>query len=273
MQIIHSPHELQQLIKKQSGTVGFVPTMGALHMGHISLIEHSKKECDITVVSIFVNPTQFLEGEDLDTYPRKFDADEKICQMSGVDYLFYPQIEEMYGNDEVRICAPDVRGFLLEGASRPGHFDGVLTVVMKLLQIVKPDYAFFGKKDAQQLALISQMVKNFFLDITIRAVDTVRENDGLALSSRNVYLSSQEREEALKLSKALKRSGKMLMQGISDVRTIEKEMQEILQPLHVSYIAFVNRDFEPLEKLEVQNSIVLVSATVGSTHLIDNIWL
>ncbi|MEA3522002.1 MAG: pantoate--beta-alanine ligase, partial [Campylobacterota bacterium] len=237
------------------------------------LMESARRECDIVVASIFVNPTQFLEGEDLDTYPKKFEADEKICEMAGVDYLFYPDISDMYGSDEVYICAPDIRGFVLEGADRPGHFDGVLTIVMKLLNIVSPKRAYFGKKDAQQLSLITQMVKNLFMNIEIVPIDTVRESDGLAMSSRNVYLSANERKQALKLSRALKRAGKMVMQGELHVSHITQEMQEIVKPLHVSYISFVNRQFESITEIEPQNTIVLISATVGSTHLIDNIWI
>jgi len=273
MQIIRSPFELKKLLAKSQGSIGFVPTMGALHLGHISLMQRAREDSDCVVVSIFVNPTQFLEGEDLETYPKKFDADEKICKMAGVDYLFYPEVEAMYGDDEVRLCAPDVRGFVLEGADRPGHFDGVLTVVMKLLNIVRPDKAFFGKKDAQQLSLITQMVHDLFLDVEIIPVDTVRESDALALSSRNVYLDSSERIEALKLSRALKRAGKMVMQKELDVERITEQMREIMSPLDVNYISFVNRQFESIRTVEPQNSIVLISATVGTTHLIDNLWI
>ncbi len=273
MHIIRTPLQLKRLLGKEEGSIGFVPTMGALHLGHRTLIEQARKECKIVVVSIFVNPTQFLEGEDLEIYPKKFEADEKICEMSEVDYLFYPDVSDMYGNDEVRVCAPDIRGYVLEGADRVGHFDGVLTVVMKLLHIVCPDKAYFGKKDAQQLSLIEQMVENLFMDVEIIAVDTVREADGLAMSSRNIYLSDKERQEALKLSLALKYSAKMVMQGEYHVSTLSQEMHKILDPLHVNYISFVNRKFESITTVEPQNTIVLVSATVGTTHLIDNIWI
>ncbi|MBN2895184.1 MAG: pantoate--beta-alanine ligase [Campylobacterales bacterium] len=273
MIIISSPQELQQWRRTQRGSVGFVPTMGALHLGHIALIEAARERNDAVVVSIFVNPTQFLEGEDLDRYPRKYEADERICKLGGVDVLFFPSAEAMYGQDEVRLCAPEVRGYVLEGASRPGHFDGVLTVVMKLFHLVRPDQAYFGKKDAQQLSLITQMVRDMFMEIEIVPIDTVREKEGLALSSRNVYLSFQEREEALKLSRALKRCAKLMIQGERRCDVIESEMRTVCAPLHVGYIAFVNRAFEPITQLVPQNSIVLISANVGSTHLIDNIWL
>jgi pantoate--beta-alanine ligase len=273
MKIIRSPHELQELLKNEKSPIGFVPTMGALHIGHKSLIEKARKDCDIVVVSIFVNPMQFLEGEDLSRYPRRFEADEKICKMGGVDYLFYPETETMYTHDEVRVLAPDVAGYILEGFERPGHFDGVLTVVMKLFHIVKPHKAYFGKKDAQQLALIHKMVHDMFMDIEIIAVDTVRENDGLALSSRNSYLSADERIDALKLSKALRRAVTLVGQGVCDTAEIEIQMRAIMEGVSIGYIAFINRDFEAITTLKLQQSIVLISAQVGSTHLIDNIWI
>jgi len=273
MIIARSASELRELLDTKTLSVGFVPTMGALHIGHRSLIETARKENDIVVVSIFVNPTQFLAGEDLSKYPRREEADFKICELSGVDILFYPDVSAMYGADEVRITAPDVRGFILEGSSRPGHFDGVLTVVMKLLNIVRPSRAYFGKKDAQQLALITQMCENFFMNIEIIPMETVRENDGLALSSRNVYLSSLERQEALKLSSALKRATEMLMQGNTKSSEIKASMEHILVPLNVEYVAIVNRKFEALDEIVIGNTIVLVAARVGMTRLIDNVWL
>ncbi len=273
MKIIHSPYELKEALAQVEGTIGFVPTMGALHLGHRSLIEEAKSTCKNVVVSIFVNPTQFLEGEDLDKYPRRDEADRKICELSGVDFLFYPQVDDMYDNDEVSLKAPDVRGYILEGASRPAHFDGVLTVVMKLFNIVKPDVAFFGKKDAQQLMMINLMVKQLFMDVKIQEVDTLRESDGLALSSRNIYLSDSERFEALKISTSLHEASKMIIQNIVDVETIKARMKKILEPLRVDYIAIVNREFTSLERVEKNSTIILVAAHVGSTHLIDNIWV
>lgn len=273
MIIARSAQELRKALDSLSGSVGFVPTMGALHIGHRTLIDAARRENDVIVVSIFVNPTQFLPGEDLSKYPRREEADFKICELSGVDVLFYPEVDAMYGNDEVRITAPDVRGYILEGASRPGHFDGVLTVVMKLFNIVRPTRAYFGKKDAQQLALITQMCENFFMNIEIIPMETVRESDGLALSSRNVYLSHSERNEALKLSASLKRSTKLVMQGMLDAGDIKEQMLAILEPLDVEYVAIVNRAFESIEKVEIGNTIVLVAARVGTTRLIDNVWM
>lgn len=273
MIIARSAQELKDALETKTGSVGFVPTMGALHIGHRTLIDAARKSNDTVVVSIFVNPTQFLPGEDLSKYPRREEADFKICSLSGVDILFYPDVNAMYGNDEVRITAPDVRGFILEGASRPGHFDGVLTVVMKLFNIVRPTRAYFGKKDAQQLAMITQMVNNFFMDVEIVPMDTVRESDGLALSSRNVYLSPSERQEALKLSAALKSATKMVMQGNLSSSDIKTNMESILTPLDVEYVAIVNRAFESIEKVVLGNTIILVAARVGTTRLIDNVWM
>jgi len=273
MIIARSAQELKDALETKTGSVGFVPTMGALHIGHRTLIDAARKGNDTVVVSIFVNPTQFLPGEDLSKYPRREEADFKICSLSGVDILFYPDVNAMYGDDEVRITAPDVRGFILEGASRPGHFDGVLTVVMKLFNIVRPTRAYFGKKDAQQLAMITQMVNNFFMDVEIVPMETVREPDGLALSSRNVYLSPSERQEALKLSAALKSATKMVMQGNLSSSDIKVNMESILTPLDVEYVAIVNRAFESIEKVVLGNTIILVAARVGTTRLIDNVWM
>ncbi len=273
MIIARSVLELRKVLDVKGGSIGFVPTMGALHIGHRTLIDAARKANDTVVVSIFVNPTQFLPGEDLSKYPRREEADFRICELSGVDVLFYPDVAGMYGEDEVRICAPDVRGFVLEGASRPGHFDGVLTVVMKLLNVVHPTRAYFGKKDAQQLALITQMVENFFMNIEIVPMDTVREKDGLALSSRNVYLDESQRNEALKLSTALKEATKMVMQGNVNSADIQSAMTEILKPLDVEYVGIVNRRFQSITKVAIGDTIVLVAARVGTTRLIDNVWM
>jgi len=274
MVIAETIEEFQKAKKGLKGSIGFVPTMGALHQGHLSLIQQAKKENDHLIVSIFVNPTQFLEGEDLDAYPRREEADRKICELAGVDILFMPTIGQMYEKDELCIGAPAIRGYILEGEKRPGHFDGMLQVVMKLLNLSGATRAYFGKKDAQQLALISQMVKNYFMDVQIVPCEIVRDEKGLALSSRNVYLSEEEKERALSLSRALKRATKMVMAGELDVETIKKEMMQILlETDSVEYIAIVDRAFNALEKVEIGNSIILVAAWVGKPRLIDNIWI
>lgn len=271
MIIARSLTQLREALDGVSGSIGFVPTMGALHSGHRTLIDTARRENDCVVVSIYVNPTQFLAGEDLTTYPRKEEADFKICELSGVDVLFYPQT--LYGTDEVSVKAPDIRGYILEGASRPGHFDGVLTVVMKLFNSVRPTRAYFGKKDAQQLALITQMVDNFMIPIEIKPQETVRESDGLALSSRNVYLNPSQRQEALKLSSALKESTKLVMGGVVSTATITQAMHVVLEPLEVEYVAIVNRAFEAISEVVVGDTIVLVAARLGTTRLIDNVWM
>ncbi len=275
MQVVRSAQELKNAKKNLSGTVGFVPTMGALHDGHISLIKRARQENDIVIVSIFVNPTQFLEGEDLDKYPRRDEADKKICELAGVDILFMPTIDSMYNQDELKISAPKVRGYILEGAKRPGHFDGVLQVVLKLLNITTPTRAYFGKKDAQQLALITQMAKDYFLDTEIVPCEIVRDSDGLALSSRNVYLSEDERKRALSLSRSLKLASDMVAKGELNCKKIKGQMrQELLKNVDkLDYVAIVNREFKEIDKVEIGNSIILAAAFVGTTRLIDNIWL
>jgi pantoate--beta-alanine ligase len=275
LKIVKTVSELRELLKQYNDkSIGFVPTMGALHDGHISLIKRSRDENDIVVVSIFVNPTQFLAGEDLDKYPRRDEVDKKICELAKVDILFMPNIDDMYtGNDELKVVAPALRGYVLEGFIRPGHFDGVLRVVCKLFNIVKPTNAYFGKKDAQQLVLIQQMVKDLFMDINVVPCELIRDNDGLALSSRNVYLTPEQRTQALAIPKSLKSAAKKIGMGELDVSVLKSLMSETMSGLNVEYIAFVDREFNEINKIEVKNSIILVAARVGNTRLIDNIWI
>ncbi len=257
MVIVRTIEELQDAKKRLSGSIGFVPTMGALHHGHLSLIQQAREENAHLMVSIFVNPTQFLEGEDLDAYPRKDAADIKICELAGVDILFMPSIDVMYEEDELCIAAPAIRGYVLEGEKRPGHFDGMLQVVMKLLNLSGATNAYFGKKDAQQLVLISQMVKNYFMDVNIIPCEIIRDENGLALSSRNVYLQADEKQRALSLARSLK-----------------KEMLRVLDETdEVEYVAIVDREFNALESVEIGNTIILVAAWVGKPRLIDNLWI
>jgi len=278
MTIVNSIEELFTQTKQFNGSVGFVPTMGALHEGHLSLIREARAKNDFVVVSIFVNPTQFLEGEDLEAYPRKEDADAKICELVGVDVIFMPNAAMMYEEDELSIAAPAIRGFILEGSKRPKHFDGMLQVVMKLLNLIaynKPTAfrAYFGKKDAQQLALITQMVKNYFINVEIVPCNIVRGADGLALSSRNVYLSKEERIRALSLSRSLRKATELVMQKEFAVAVIKEAMLEVLQEVNVEYVALVNRQFQAIDEVEIGNTIILVAAGVGSTRLIDNLWV
>ena len=273
MKIISNPLELKEYLKTNTKTIGFVPTMGALHYGHISLINKAREANKLLVVSIFLNPTQFLKGEDLENYPRKDEADKKICELAGVDILFFPNAKDIYGDDEISLLAPKVRGYTLEGNSRPGHFNGVLTVVMKLLNIVEPTNAYFGKKDAQQLNLISLMAKQLFMSVNIVAVDTIRESDGLAMSSRNAYLSKKQRVDALKISQSLQVAFSLVTKGVLDVNVIVKDIRKKLEPLEISYVEILNRDFEHISQIKIGDSVILVEAKVGTTRLLDNLWL
>ena len=266
--------ELMEAKKLLNGSIGFVPTMGALHQGHLSLIQQARKENEYLIVSVFVNPTQFLEGEDLDAYPRKEVADTKICELSGVDILFMPDIDSMYEKDELCIGAPAIRGYVLEGEKRPGHFDGMLQVVMKLLNLSSATRAYFGKKDAQQLALISQMVKNYFMSVQIVPCEIVRDTQGLALSSRNIYLDDEEKIRALCLSRSLKKATRSVMAGERNVEVLKKEILKVLNDTdEVEYIAIVDREFNALKEVEIGNTIILVAAWVGKPRLIDNLWI
>ena len=274
MIIVRTINELQEVKRDLSGSIGFVPTMGALHHGHLSLIRQARQENDNLMVSIFVNPTQFLEGEDLDSYPSKEAADIKICKLAGVDILFMPTMDQIYEEDELCIGAPAIRGYVLEGEKRPGHFDGMLQVVMKLLNLSGAAKAYFGKKDAQQLALITQMVKNYFMDVEIIPCEIVRDDKGLALSSRNIYLDADEKKRALVLSRSLKRATKLVMAGELNVEAIKKTMLNVLEETdEVEYVAIVDREFNALEEVEIGNTIILVAAWVGKPRLIDNLWI
>lgn len=275
MEIIKTIKELKNktIDFQRDTTIGFVPTMGALHDGHISLINRSKIENDITIVSIFVNPTQFLQGEDLSKYPRTIEEDLKKCEVKGVDLVFLPEISTMYGKDEVLIKAPNLRSYTLEGERRPEHFDGVLQIVLKLFNLVQPTNAYFGKKDAQQLSMISTMVENLFLDINIVPCEIIRENDGLAMSSRNIYLSENERKNALSLSKSLFLAKDMIDSGEFKTDTLKEKMSDTLKNIDLEYVEIVDTAFNKIEKIEKNNSIILVAAKVGTTRLIDNIWI
>lgn len=279
MKIVKTVEALQEAKRAlrqnvREGTLGFVPTMGALHQGHLSLIQQARRENERVIVSIFVNPTQFLEGEDLESYPCKEDADIQICQRAGVDILFMPTIDEMYEEDELCIGAPAIRGYILEGEKRPGHFDGMLQVVMKLLHLSSATHAYFGKKDAQQLALITQMVKNYFIEVEIVPCEIIRDAQGLALSSRNTYLQGDEKRRALALSKSLQKATNLVLSGVMDIESIKKAMLEILEETdRVEYVAIVDRSFHVLERIELGNTMILVAAWVGKPRLIDNLWL
>lgn len=259
--------------KKDGLTVGLVPTMGYLHEGHKSLIDKSVAENDRTVVSIFVNPMQFGPAEDFDSYPRDFDADTALCKAAGADLVFHPDADEMYGKG---FCSyVDMNGLTKElcGKSRPIHFRGVCTVVSKLFNIVTPDRAYFGQKDAQQLAVIKRMVKDLNMDIQVIGCPIVREADGLAKSSRNTYLNAEQRKAALALSRAINIGQKMMLEGEKNISKVLDAMKKHIQtePLaKIDYVEAVNMD--TIEKIDEVRGDVLVAVAVyiGKTRLIDN---
>ncbi len=255
-------------------SLGFVPTMGALHSAHLTLIKRSVEENELTVVSIFVNPTQFNDPRDLDVYPKPLEDDIQKCENAGADYVFIPEIETMYFDDEVLVETPKGIGEILEGACRPGHFNGVLRVVLKLLNIVKPSKLYLGQKDAQQLAVITKMVKDFFIDVEVVPCELFREENGLAMSSRNILLSSDERLKALLLSKALFSAKSLVEEGEENLDSIKKNVVNILSGTgKIEYVEILARDFSAIEKVEIDNTIILVAAMVGETRLIDNVLL
>jgi pantoate--beta-alanine ligase len=230
--------------------IGLVPTMGAFHGGHLSLIRAAREECETVVVSVFVNPAQFAAGEDFERYPRDEERDARLAQDAGVDVLFAPSTDELYPPGHQTWVEVEQLGAILEGVHRPGHFRGVATVCCKLFNIVHPERAYFGQKDAQQVAVIRRMVRDLNLDVEIRALATVRDPDGLALSSRNVYLSPEEREQALALPKAL---------ATGDPR----QARTLLNGLDVDYLEVA--DFDP--------PVLAAAVRVGRTRLIDNVVL
>ncbi|ADQ05239.1 pantoate/beta-alanine ligase [Caldicellulosiruptor owensensis OL] len=271
---IQEMKDIVKRLKKEGKSIGFVPTMGYLHEGHLSLVRLSKQQNDITIMSIFVNPIQFGPNEDYDRYPRDFERDKSLAEKEGVDYIFYPSVEEMYPEDFKTVVSVKKITEIMCGKSRPGHFDGVATVVLKLFNIVNPDRAYFGQKDAQQLAVIKQMVKDLNLDVEIVPCPIVREQDGLAMSSRNVYLSEEERKSATVLYRALNLAKEMIEKGEKEVSSIKRAMEEmILNEEHtkIDYIEFVNSDtFEVVSKVEGKVLIAL-AVFVGKARLIDNI--
>ncbi|EHT3693730.1 pantoate--beta-alanine ligase [Staphylococcus pseudintermedius] len=231
-QRITSIQEMQQLARqfhREGKSIGFVPTMGALHDGHLTMMRQSTEDNDITVISVFVNPLQFGPNEDFDAYPRQIDEDEAMVSQIDVDYVFYPSVEEMYPGEIGTHVTVGRLAKVLEGALRPGHFDGVVTVVNKLFNIVQPDVAYFGKKDAQQLAIVKQMVRDFNHPVKIVGVDIVREADGLAKSSRNVYLTVEERQEAVHLRQSLELAQSLYDAGERESSVIINKVTQYLQ--------------------------------------------
>lgn len=282
--LVHTIEEVREKVKewkKEGLTVGLVPTMGALHNGHLSLIKKSVEKCDRTVVSVFVNPIQFCPGEDFEKYPRTLEADKKLAEEAGVDIVFAPSPAEMYGQGNIMssdfltyVIPPFFYVNKLCGKSRVGHFDGVCTVVNKLFNIVQPDFAFFGEKDRQQLIILQKMVKDLNIPVTIIPCPIVRENDGLALSSRNKYLSESDRKEALVLSRILFNIKSCYNSGIKDVKALSETAFSFLNDHHcLEYLEF--RDKNSLEEKTIadDNTVVFIAVKISNVRLIDNLDL
>ena len=274
MQVTKTVEETRKQIKQwkiEGTTIGLVPTMGFLHEGHASLIRKCREQNDIVVVSDFVNPTQFGPNEDLEAYPRDFERDSKLCESLGADLIFAPSPEDMY-HDPHAFVSIDTLSETLCGKTRPIHFKGVCTVVTKLFHIVAPDRAYFGEKDAQQLAIIRKMVKDLNFDIEIVGCPIVREEDGLAKSSRNTYLNDKERQAALCLSRAVK-TGKEVIYTGADAKEVLNPMKAIIEaePLaRIDYVMMVDAlTMQPIEKAD-RDVLVAMAVYIGKTRLIDN---
>ncbi|GAA8279028.1 pantoate--beta-alanine ligase [Helicobacter pylori] len=276
MHMLETIAALREYRKSLKESVGFVPTMGALHKGHQSLIERSLKENPHTIVSVFVNPTQFGANEDFSAYPRPLEKDLALCEGLGVNAVFAPKMSEMYpyeAEQRLKLHAPTFLSHSLEGAMREGHFDGVVQVVLKLFHLVNPTRAYFGKKDAQQLLIIEHLVKDLLLDIEIAPCEIVRDSDHLALSSRNVYLNATQRKQALAIPKALENIKQAIDKGEKACEKLKRLGLETLETLEVDYLEFCNHKLEPLKTIDPTNTLVLVAARVGKTRLLDNLWV
>ena len=282
--LLHTIEEVREQIdkwKKEGLVIGLVPTMGALHNGHKSLIEKSVEKCDKTVVSVFVNPIQFCPGEDLDKYPRTLDDDNELCEKIGADIVFAPSPKEMYGEDHILsndfltyVIPPFFYTNKLCGKSRVGHFDGVCTVVNKLFNIVQPNFAFFGEKDMQQLIILKKMVHDLNIPVSIISCPIVREDSGLALSSRNKYLTESGKSQAILLSKLLFNIKACYNKGVTDIDALSETAYTFLNENHeLEYLEF--RDKNTLEEKEKadNDTIVFIAARVENVRLIDNVKL
>jgi pantoate--beta-alanine ligase len=262
--------------RAESRVIGLVPTMGALHAGHLSLIERARRDCSPVIASIFVNPKQFGPNEDFSKYPRTFESDSEKLERAGVDFLFAPEPAEIYPNGFATYVSVDGLSDKLEGRSRPGHFRGVTTVVMKLLQIVQPTFAYFGRKDAQQSRLVTQMARDLNLDTEIVVCPPVREPDGLALSSRNVYLNADERKAATVLHRALDAVRNELAAGVRDALQLQGVLHRTLgteRQAQTDYADIVDAEsFEPVLRVS-KSCYVLLAVFIGRTRLIDNLYI
>lgn len=279
MKIIRTISEMQeqmQSLKSEGKTIGYVPTMGFLHEGHISLMKKARPANDVVVLSIFVNPLQFGPAEDLDAYPRDFERDHMIADAEGVDFIFYPSVEEMYPESaSVKVSVVD-RTNVLCGKSRPGHFDGVATVLIKLFNIIQPTRAYFGLKDAQQVAVVDGLIKDFNFPIELIPVETVREEDGLAKSSRNVYLNDEERKEAVELSKGLSMARTAIERGERNPEELVGMLKHHINENTSGTVDYVEiYSYPELEEFETLKGKVIIALAVkfSKARLIDNIIL
>lgn len=277
MKIISNIQKMQAWGARMRGkgrSIGFVPTMGYLHEGHLSLMRKARKENDYLVISIFVNPTQFGPREDFKRYPRNFSRDKQLSKSCGVDVIFYPRARDMYPQGYKTYVKVEDLSNVLCGASRPGHFRGVSTIVLKLFNIVQPDAAYFGRKDAQQAILVEKMVKDLNLAVKIKTLPTVREKDGLALSSRNIYLNKQQRKEAIILYKSLQTAVGMIQSGHKQPREIIAQMRKMIKSRRgsrIDYIKIVDiRNLTEVKKIKGR-LLIAVAVFFGKTRLIDNV--
>ena len=277
MEVVETIEAVRQQVsaaRKKGKKIGLVPTMGAFHQGHISLIDRAVKECDFVVVTIFVNPTQFGPGEDFEKYPRNFDTDLEMCRKTGVDLVFAPTVNQIYASENLTWVNVEKLTEPLCGRFRPGHFRGVTTVCAKLFNIVQSDIAFFGQKDAQQAIVIKRMVADLNMPLKIVLCPTIRDADGLALSSRNEYLSEQQRKDATLIYKSLRKCRQMFETGVTNTEEIINQMRNILSQapsIKIEYVSIV--DAETLQSLENITGQILaaVAVKIGPARLIDNI--
>ncbi|CAI9391447.1 MULTISPECIES: pantoate--beta-alanine ligase [Bacillaceae] len=277
MNILSNPHQLQEIstqLKKDQVSIGFVPTMGYLHEGHRALLKKAREQNDVVIMSVFVNPLQFGPNEDLESYPRDFEHDKQVAIEEGVDYLFHPSEEEMYPEPMSVIVKVERRTNCLCGRSRPGHFDGVATVLTKLFHLVQPTNVYFGKKDAQQVAIVDGLIENFHFPINLVALNTVREEDGLAKSSRNIRLTPTERQEAGILYKSLSFARAELIKGTDNLEILKKHVVELIERESSGKVDY----FEILSYPELENVkqltgeiIIAIAVQFSKARLIDNI--
>ncbi|WP_088069161.1 pantoate--beta-alanine ligase [Gottfriedia luciferensis] len=276
MKVFHTINELRNELKnerKSGKSIGFVPTMGYLHEGHVSLLKEARENNEIVVLSIFVNPTQFGPNEDFDQYPRDFERDEKIALNAGVDCLFYPTVEEMYPNELKSTMKVTKRVDVLCGEKRPGHFDGVALVLTKLFNIVQPDQAYFGLKDAQQVAVIEGLVEDYNIPVKINPVPTVREEDGLAKSSRNIYLTEKERKEAPVLYKSLQKAAEDIQNGNHNAEQLKQNIINTIENETSGTVDYVSiYSYPDLEPINRTNGKIIIALAVkfSNSRLIDN---